>query len=120
MHWAANVTGDEVEFVLGTSTSTNHDFQYREVHLYLLDFGQCDTIDMSEDQDYIFQALKGSMILQQNQLYLPHPKRSTALYQAWKSAHLSTAQKVIHHEGLTFDPEEFLDEYEEYLGDFSP
>ncbi|KAI4858704.1 hypothetical protein F4820DRAFT_467978 [Hypoxylon rubiginosum] len=120
MHWAANITGDDVEFVLGFSTSTENDFQHREVHMYLLDFGQCDTVDMNEDQDDIFQAFKGSLDLQHNQLYLPHPKRSAALYQAWKSAYLSAARKVIQHEGLPFDPEEFLEEYEEYLEDFDP
>ncbi|KAI0103671.1 hypothetical protein GGR51DRAFT_524031 [Nemania sp. FL0031] len=120
MHWAANITGDDVEFVLGTSTSTNSDFQHREVHMYLLDFGQCDTVNMSEDQDDIFQAFKGSMVLQQNQIYLPHPRRSTVLYQEWKLAYLSTSRKIISLEGLTFDPEEFLAEYEEYLEDFDP
>ncbi|KAI1108442.1 hypothetical protein F5Y14DRAFT_459534 [Nemania sp. NC0429] len=120
MHWAAHNTGDDVEFVLGTSTSADRDFQKREIHMYLLDFGQCDTVDMSEDQDDIFQAFKGAMVLQPNQLYLPHPRRSPSLYQAWKSAYRSTAREVIRCEGLPFNPEEFLEEYEEYLEDFYP
>ncbi|KAI0805820.1 hypothetical protein GGR55DRAFT_680621 [Xylaria sp. FL0064] len=120
MHWAANITGDDAEFVLGTSTTSNNDFQQRSVHLYLIDFGQCEVVDMKEDQDVVFQAFKGSMVLQQNQIYLPHPKRAVTLYQAWKAAYLDTARKIIHHEGLPFDPEEFLVEYEEYLEDFDP
>lgn len=117
MHWGANITGDDVEFVLGTSNTANTDFQRRAVHMYLLDFGQCDTIDMSEDQDDIFQAFKGSMVLQQNQIYLPHPKRSAELYEAWKLAYLGASWRIILNEGLPFDPEEFLREYEEYLED---
>ncbi|KAI1354841.1 hypothetical protein F5Y01DRAFT_311215 [Xylaria sp. FL0043] len=120
MHWAANITGDDTEFVLGTSTTSDNDLQQRSVHLYLIDFGQCEVVDMKEDQDVIFQAFKGSMVLQQNQIYLPHPKRTVTLYQAWKAAYLNTARRVIHHEGLPFDPEEFLVEYEEYLEDFDP
>ncbi|KAI1180332.1 hypothetical protein F4777DRAFT_598266 [Nemania sp. FL0916] len=122
MHWAAHITGDDVEFVLGTSTSTNPNdtVQERDVHMYLLDFGQCDTVDMNGDQDDIFQAFKGSMVLQQNQIYLPHPKKSTEIYRLWKSAYLSTAKKIVHEEGLPFDPEEFLSQYEDYLEDFDP
>ncbi|KAI0525369.1 hypothetical protein F5B22DRAFT_335952 [Xylaria bambusicola] len=123
MHWAARITGDDVEFVLGTSTistTANSDFQHRAIHLYLLDFGQCETVDMEADPEEVFQSLKGSMVLQQNQLYLPHPVRSTHLYQAWKSAYLSTAHEIISNEGLSFDPEKFCQEYEEYLEDFDP
>ncbi|KAI3330417.1 hypothetical protein F4824DRAFT_515629 [Ustulina deusta] len=120
MHWAANITGDDVEFVLGTSASGPDDFQSRETHLYLLDFGQCEAVNMDEDQDDIFQALKGSMVLRQNQLYLPHPKRSARLYRAWKSAYLRTAHKIIRSECLPFDPKEFCQAYEEYLEDFDP
>jgi hypothetical protein len=93
MHWAANITGDNVKFVLGTSISkTENDIQHRAVHMYLLDFGQCDEVNMDEDQDDLFQALKGSMALEQNQLYLPHPKHSPALYEAWKTAYLELNQ----------------------------
>lgn len=122
MHWAAGITGDDVEFVLGTSASGSayHCLQDRAVHMYLLDFGQCDTVDLSEDQDDIFQAFKGSMVLQQNQIYLPHPRRSAALYKSWKAAYISTAREVIRHERLPFDPVEFIKEYEEYLEDFDP
>ncbi|KAK5631147.1 hypothetical protein RRF57_006862 [Xylaria bambusicola] len=120
MHWAATITGDDVEFVLGTSTTANNNFQQRAIHLYLLDFGQCENVDMEEEEEDVFQTLKGSMVLQQNQLYLPHPRRSTALYQAWESAYLSTAREIIMNEGLPFDPEKFCQEYEEYLEDFDP
>ncbi|KAI2626754.1 hypothetical protein GGR54DRAFT_484936 [Hypoxylon sp. NC1633] len=84
-----------------------------------LDFGQGDTVDMNEDQDHIIQAFMGSMVPSQDQLYLPHPKRSPRIYQAWKSAYISTSRE-IQNEGLQFDPEEFLDEYEECLEDFDP
>ncbi|KAI1157557.1 hypothetical protein F5B18DRAFT_669419 [Nemania serpens] len=120
MHWAANVTGDDVEFVLGTSTAAYSSTQDRAVHMYLLDFGQCERVFMHDDKEDIFQAFKGSMVLQQNQIYLPHPKRTTTTYQAWKSAYLSTAREIIHRDSLPFDPEEFIKEYEEYLEDFDP
>ncbi|KAI1764538.1 hypothetical protein GGR53DRAFT_530386 [Hypoxylon sp. FL1150] len=115
MHWAANITGDDVEFVFGTSTSPSNNNRYRGVHMYLLDFGQCDSVNMKGNKEDVFQALKGSMVLHQNQIYLPHPSRNTELYQAWKSAYLSTSRKIIRREGLSFDPEEFLYGYEEYL-----
>jgi hypothetical protein len=58
------------------------------------------------------------MALEQNQLYLPHPKHSPALYVAWKTAYLDTAQKIIAKGGLPLNPQEFLLEYEGYLNDF--
>jgi hypothetical protein len=58
MHWAANITGDNVKFVLGTSISkTENNIQHRAVHMYLLDFGRCDEVNMNDDQDDVFQAL---------------------------------------------------------------
>ncbi|KAI1383540.1 uncharacterized protein F4822DRAFT_434652 [Hypoxylon trugodes] len=120
MHWAANITGDDVEFVLGTSASGDYDSQHRKVHMYLLDFGQCDEADMNGEKEDIFQTFKGSMVLQQNQPYLSHPRRRAALYQAWRSAYLSIARYVIERERLLFDSEEFVNEYEEYLEDFDP
>ncbi|KAI6088868.1 hypothetical protein F4821DRAFT_83948 [Hypoxylon rubiginosum] len=123
MHWAAIITGDDVEFVLGTSASPNNDFQHRRVHMYLLDFGRCDTVNtvnINEYQEDVFQALKRSMVRHRNQIYLPHPRRNTELYQAWKSAYMSTSDKIVRQEGLSFDPEEFLSEYEEYLDELGP
>lgn len=66
LHWGAGINGDDVEFVLGTSAIEAKReeqgpprFQYRAVGLYLLDFGQCEAVDLTWDCDVVYQAFKG-------------------------------------------------------------
>ncbi|KAI1261840.1 hypothetical protein F5Y18DRAFT_419394 [Xylariaceae sp. FL1019] len=84
-----------------SALQSNNDFRRRGIHLYLLDFGQCDTVDMAQDQGDIFQSFKVAM-------------------HAWKMPYLRAYREVIQMEGLLFDHEQFLDEYEEDLEEFDP
>ncbi|KAI1396237.1 hypothetical protein F4819DRAFT_491721 [Hypoxylon fuscum] len=125
MHWGAGVNGDDVEFVLGTSTARERGhggdaFQHRAVGLYLLDFGQCELVDLSEDPDVVYQAFKGAMVTGDNQLFIPHYQRSPKLFSAFGEAYLDAGQRIIVDKKLekNFNMEEFMKEYEEYAEDF--
>ena len=116
MHWAAHVTGDRAKFVLGTSVSGDGGVvQHRAVNLYLFDFGDCPTIDMTRDKEHVFYDFKERMVQDYNQPYIPHPKMGDGGYEDWKASYLYHAKEIIRSEGLAFDPEEFLKEYEECL-----
>jgi hypothetical protein len=88
MHWGAGVNGDDVEFVLGTSLVSHpgnkgdddSELQHRAVGLYLLDFGQCDLVDLAQDPRDVFQAFKGAMVTGDNQLFIPHYRKSPDLF----------------------------------------
>ncbi|KAK5998472.1 hypothetical protein PT974_00851 [Cladobotryum mycophilum] len=64
MHWGACINGDDVEFVLGTSAASGESAntspgpQHRIVKLWLLDFGQCEPVDLSQDTEVVYQAFK--------------------------------------------------------------
>ncbi|KAK4203272.1 hypothetical protein QBC40DRAFT_219558 [Triangularia verruculosa] len=126
MHWGAGVNGDDVEFVLGTSAvkeqlGDSFDFQHRAVGFYLLDFGQCDRVNLEEDDaDEVYQAFKGAMVMGDNQLFIPHYEKSREIFAAFKQGYLLAGQSVIEKRGLEekFDIGEFMREYEEYAEDF--
>jgi hypothetical protein len=125
MHWGAGVNGDDVEFVLGTSAVQGRgdeafDFQHRAVGFYLLDFGQCELIDLSEDPDVAYQAFKGAMVTGDNQLFIPHYQKSPELFAAFKKAYIEAGQAILVDKELEmkFNMEQFMKEYEEYAEDF--
>ncbi|KAI2462767.1 hypothetical protein F4781DRAFT_441874 [Annulohypoxylon bovei var. microspora] len=91
MHWGSGINGDDVEFVLGTSTvrepgTNTADSQKRSVGLYLIDFGQCEWVDLSEDCEVVYQAFKGAMVTGDNQLFIPNYQKSPELFAAFKGA----------------------------------
>ncbi|KAK1764288.1 hypothetical protein QBC33DRAFT_202714 [Phialemonium atrogriseum] len=129
MHWAAGVNGDDVEFVLGTSQELvlprpeppQPGFQHRRVGFYLLDFGQCESVDlMREHVDVVYQAFKGAMVTGDNQLFIPHYRRSPELFAAFKAAYIATGRVILADQrwGDKFSVEEFMEEYQEYAEDF--
>ena len=125
MHSGAGVNGDDVETVLGSSTVGGEedegiDFQHREIGVYLLDFGQCDFVNLSDDPDEIYQAFKGAMVTGDNQLFIPHYAKSRELYAAFKAGYMGAAQVILREKGMEkkFSIEDFMEEYEDYAEDF--
>lgn len=128
MHWGAGINGDDVEFVLGTSaldppTSGSEeaiDFQQRAINFYLLDFGQCDEMDMAADKASVYQAFKGAMVTGDNQLFIPNCIRTPELFNSFKSAYIYACNIIVQDRGWQdkFNAEEFMAEYEEYAEDF--
>ncbi len=128
MHWGAGVNGDDVEFVLGTSAMTREgsdalNFQRRAVGFHLLDFGQCDLVDLEhEDEDTVYQSFKGAMVTGDNQLFIPHYAKSPELFSAFKGGYMEAGQMILEERGMPmvdkFNVEDFMREYEEYAEDF--
>ncbi|KAJ5332217.1 hypothetical protein MYU51_007469 [Penicillium brevicompactum] len=120
MHWGAGVNGDDVEFVLGTTAEgPTPVFQKRAVGLFLLDFGQCDAVDLAQDREDVYQAFRGAMVTGDNQYFIPRPTQP-ALFAAFKEGYVETGNVILVDKGLDsrFDIEEFMQEYEEYAEDF--
>ncbi|KAK3944283.1 hypothetical protein QBC46DRAFT_374899 [Diplogelasinospora grovesii] len=125
MHWGAGVNGDDVEFVLGTSAVKGQGdeafgFQHRAVGFYLLDFGQCDLVDLSDDVDVVYQAFKGAMVTGDNQLFIPHFEKSREMFAAFREGYIGAGQTILEEKKLEkkFNVEDFMREYEEYAEDF--
>lgn len=127
LHWGAAINGDDVEFVLGTSTSDvpralveSPDLQHRAVGLYLLDFGQCETVDLTQDSDAVYQAFKAAMVTGDNQLFIPHYSTSPALFATFKKGYIDAGNIILADKRLhgKFSMADFLQEYEEYAEDF--
>lgn len=126
MHWGAHINGDDVEFVLGSSTTTGPDqhdvpsFQHRRIGLYLIDFGQCDKVDMNQEPDAVYQAFKGSMVTGDNACFIPNHRQTPDLFKIFKKAYSQAAQRIVEHQGTqgTFDITEFMNQYQEYVEDF--
>ncbi|GAB1212367.1 hypothetical protein ATERTT37_001505 [Aspergillus terreus] len=126
MHWGAAINGDDVEFVLGTSTSEvpralvePPDLQHRAVGLYLLDFGQCEFVDLTQDCDVVYQAFKGAMVTGDNQSFIPHSSTSPELFAAFKKGYIEAGTVILRDKRLSdkFSMEDFMQEYEEYAED---
>ncbi|KAM7204833.1 hypothetical protein V8F33_001422 [Rhypophila sp. PSN 637] len=103
-----------------TTTSSARE-QHRETKLFLLDFGQCDGVDLLEDDtEDVYQAFKGAMVTGDNQLFIPHLKKTPELWAAFRKGYLMAGQLIIEKRGLgsKFSVEGFLGEYEEYAEDF--
>ncbi|KAK3314543.1 hypothetical protein B0H66DRAFT_627104 [Apodospora peruviana] len=112
MPWGAGVNGDDVEFVLGSSATRGRgdgtlDLQYWPIGLFLLDFGQCDRVNFSDDVDDVYQAFKGAM-------------KSPEVYAAFKEVYMGAGQTILEQRNLEnkFHLEDFMREYEEYAEDF--
>lgn len=127
LHWGAGVNGDDVEFVLGTSTIDaprafveQPDFQHRAVGLYLLDFGQCETVDLTQDCDVVYQAFKGAMVTGDNQRFIPHYSRSPGLFAVFKTGYMDAGNAILSRKQLSdkFSMADFMQEYEDYAEDF--
>lgn len=110
-----------MEFVLGTTLAQDDrdDLQQRTTRLFLLDFGQCELVDLSGETNEVYQAFKGAMITGDNQCFIPNV-RNTQLWWHFSGAYIEAAQSIIQHKGLDtkFSASEFLQEYEEYAEDF--
>ncbi|KAK4442730.1 hypothetical protein QBC34DRAFT_443925 [Podospora aff. communis PSN243] len=126
MHWGAGVNGDDVEFVLGTSALEDESqggalgLQHRAVGFYLLDFGQCDAVDLEDEKDDVYQAFKGAMVTGDNQLFIPHFQRSRDIFESFRGGYIAAAEVIMDEKGIKnkFDAVEFMREYEEYAEDF--
>ncbi|KAJ5462150.1 hypothetical protein N7530_010355 [Penicillium desertorum] len=126
LHWGAATNGDDVEFVLGTSATaaqgTNHapDLQSRAVQLYLLDFGQCEAVDLAQDPDVVYQAFKGAMVTGDNQSFIPHYLRSPAMFATFRQGYIEAGNMILSDKKLQnkFSMVAFMQEYEEYAEDF--
>lgn len=127
MHWGAGINGDDVEFVQGTyavpsngETTFSPDLQYRATGLFLLDFGQCNFVDLAEDCDDVYQAFRGAMVTGDNQSFIPNLKKTPALFETFKNAYVEAGRKIISEKKLEakFNIVEFMQLYEEYAEDF--
>lgn len=123
MHWGAGADSDDAEFVLGSTAiqdSGASDFQHRETGLYLLDFGQCVSVDLAQPQQVVYQAFKGAMVTGDNQKFIPHYGRTPELFREFREGYMESGQIILQDKGLDhqFDMKEFMDEYEEYAEDF--
>ncbi|KAJ5788945.1 uncharacterized protein N7518_005956 [Penicillium psychrosexuale] len=126
LHWAAAINGDDVEFVLGTSAIAPEgryhepDFQHRAVQLYLLDFGQCETVDLTQDPDIVYQAFKGAMVTGDNQRFIPHYLKSPELFAIFRKGYTEAGNRILLDKRLEdkFNMEDFMQQYEEYAEDF--
>lgn len=98
MHWAAGTSGADVEFVLGTKAVTSQqlaNFQHRSVHLFLIDFGQCQGINrVSSMQNFL---IIGRAVLN-NDPYIPVP--GTRLWQSFRDAYVNTSRTILREERL--------------------
>jgi hypothetical protein len=116
LHWIANVDGDDVEFVLGSSPqirpaataaqfkqrgaeeaqflSQNFDFQRRSVGMWLLDFNQCK--NFSRDKSGLKQLERAFFF---NDPYYPQPASSSnasdvKLWNEFKAAYLAASWTI--------------------------
>lgn len=82
LRWGSGINGDDVEFVFGTfaletgEEQLRPDFQRRAIRLFLLDFRQCESVDLTEDPQTVYQAFKGAMVMSDNQV-LFHTSQTT-------------------------------------------
>ncbi|KAH7000502.1 hypothetical protein EDB80DRAFT_753698 [Ilyonectria destructans] len=123
MHWGAGADSDDAEFVLGSSVISDNessDFQHRETGLYLLDFGQCVSVDLAQPPHVVYQAFKGAMVTGDNQKFIPHYGRTPELFREFREGYMESGLIILKDKGLDhqFDMKDFMDEYEEYAEDF--
>lgn len=126
IQWGAHVDGDDVEFVLGSSTTIGPDFnegpsyQHRMVDLFLIDFGQCEVVNMDSDPQVVYQAFKGAMVMGDNAYFIPNYRHTPNLFMAFADSYAQTAKALVHLQGLAdkFDISEFMEQYKEYVEDF--
>ncbi|KAJ9639730.1 hypothetical protein H2204_003523 [Knufia peltigerae] len=109
LHWEAQIDTQDVEFVIGTSTtpvlssyhpdnrrmpppvSTVDDFSQREIQMWMLDFDKATQVELNEGgivQKY-FVAVTG------NDPYFPHPRLDTGLWETFRRAYLRGSQIIL-------------------------
>ncbi|KAJ5616759.1 hypothetical protein N7537_001873 [Penicillium hordei] len=126
LHWGSGVNGDDVEFVFGTFAlemrkgQLRPDFQRRAIGLFLLDFGQCESVDLSENPQTVYQAFKGAMVMGDNQSFIPHLSNDPELFAAFKKGYIEVGNVILLDKRLNdaFSVEDFMQQYEEYAADF--
>lgn len=128
MHWAAHVNGDDVEFVFGSKlvdvdgkdglTNSPH-IQHREISLHLIDFGQCDKIDMGASPEQVFQAFKGAMVTGDNACFIPNIYRSPQLFEIFAKSYAEASKHILQDTSESrFDIDQFVEDFREYAEDF--
>ncbi|CAG8135580.1 unnamed protein product [Penicillium olsonii] len=123
LHWGAGVNGDDIEFVLGTTVEQavcgRQPHEDRAIGLFLLDFGQCDIVDLSQESGTVYQAFKGAMLSGDNQHFIPHANQPE-LFAAFKKGYSAAGTIILGDKRLDskFDMKEFVQQYEEYAEDF--
>ncbi|KAJ5173050.1 hypothetical protein N7492_005643 [Penicillium capsulatum] len=108
IQWGAGIDEDNVEFVLGTSD--------RVISLYLLDFGQFQTLDLFKYTGTIYQAFKGAMVMGDNGSFIP---KDPDLFLLFRTGYVDAADFILKEKGISdmFNAEAFMKEYEEYVED---
>ena len=126
LHWAAAVNGDDVEFDPGTSaiasegTYQEADFQHRAVRLYLLDFGQGETVDLTQDPEIVYRASKGATVIGDNQRFISHYLKSPELFATFQKGYTEAGNIILlaKRSEDKFNMEDFMKQYEEYAEEF--
>ncbi|VUC27991.1 unnamed protein product [Clonostachys rosea] len=123
VHWGACYNGDDVEFVFGTLLSEAHleqTFQSRAVRLCLLDFGQCELVNMERDAEMVYMSFHGAMVLGDNQWFIPHCHRDPDLFNHFRAGYIDAGNIILHQKGWAskFNMNDFMTGYEEYTEDF--
>lgn len=129
IQWGAEFDADDVEFVLGTlttntkaprNTQTPTGFQERAVRLCLLDFGQCQAVNMNRDAEDVYRSFHGALVLGDNQWFIPHCHRDKELIRYFRDGYVKAGNAILKVKGWVgkFDMETFMDGYEEYAEDF--
>lgn len=101
MHWDAKVDGRDVEYVLGSAPSpaestdcepkkTPLNFLRRTVNLWLLDFNQCEPINV--DEVGVEQCFKAFW---DNDPYYPRPNVDTALWKVFRTAYVKRGDQIL-------------------------
>jgi len=98
LHWGAGLSGEDVEFVLGTKMTIKQDdhtdFQHREICLFLIDFGRCKAFPRGRNQIRNF----GHGMLD-NDPYYPSPD-NPELFKVFSESYVRTSRNVLLAEGL--------------------
>jgi hypothetical protein len=123
LQWGAGFNGDDIEFVLGTVAKDEDrasNFQQRVVQLWMLDFGQCESVNLDEDPEVVYQRFRGALITGDNQWFIPHCVRDKTLFQQFRTGYVEAGGVILESKGWVhrFDMEDFMDSYEEYAEDF--
>ncbi|KAI6778314.1 uncharacterized protein J7T54_005830 [Emericellopsis cladophorae] len=125
LHWAAHVNGDDVELVLGSSLATvpgrQQRFQQRKIGLFLIDYGQCDEVDMSKPAEEVYQAFRSAMVTGDNGCFIPNPRHRPQLFRLFKNTYSTTAKQILEESSFEkekFDIDKFMKLYQEYVEDF--
>ncbi|KAI9150217.1 hypothetical protein HJFPF1_09974 [Paramyrothecium foliicola] len=111
LQWGAGANADDVEFVLGTTLGSTGQLQNRAVHLWLLDFGQCEFVDVEAKNRGIYQWFHGALVTGDNQWFIPHCKRDKVLFKEFRDGYIEAGNIILVARGLAdrFNMEEFMD-----------